>query len=107
MLGHLRQPSRLQITKLKFVIFLEMILDDEEEDTVEPSVALMSEKGFVAETPCYGFEEDEEEENDEEVDDDNEQKIDTVRDNKRKRLTVSNNSKKLKNNIIIEPCVTS
>ena len=30
--------------------------------------------GFVAETPCYGFEEDEEEENDVEVDDDNEPK---------------------------------
>ena len=54
--------------------FLVMSSDDEEGDTVEPSVSLLPEEGFVAETPCYGFEEDEEEENYEEVDDDNEQK---------------------------------
>ena len=54
--------------------FLVMSSDDEEGDTVEPSVPLLSEPGFVAETPCYGFEEDEEEENDVEVDDDNEPK---------------------------------
>ena len=54
--------------------FLETSSDDEEEDTVEPSIPLLSEPGFVAETPCHGFEEDEEEENDVEVDDDNEPK---------------------------------
>ena len=54
--------------------FLVMSSDDEEGDTVEPSVPLLSEKGLVAETPCYGFEEDEEEENDKEVDNDNAQK---------------------------------
>ena len=64
--------------------------DDEKGDTVEPSVSLLPEKGFVAETPCYGFEEDKEEENDKEVDDDNEQKQNnSVRDNKHKRLIVS------------------
>ena len=44
---------------------------EDEGDTVEPSVPLLSEPGFVAETPCYGFEEDEEEENDKDEDDDN------------------------------------
>ena len=73
-----------------------MSSDDEDEETVEPSVPLLSDKGFVAETPCYGFEEDEEEENDEE-DDYNEQKHNNpIRDNKRKRFTVSNKSKKFK-----------
>ena len=67
-----------------------MSSDDEEGDTVEPSVPLLSEKGFFANTPCYGFEEDEEEENDEEVDDDNEQ----TQLNKSKRLTVSNKNNK-------------
>ena len=89
-----------------------MSSDDEEEDTVEPSVPLLSKPGFVAETPCYGFENDKEEENDEEVDeeekndeeenDDNAPKQKTsVRENKRKRLTVSNKSSKSKKNIVI------
>ena len=74
-----------------------MSSDDEEGSIVEASVPLLSEKGFVAETPCYGFkedeeEEDEEEENDQEVDDDNEQ----TQLNKHKRLTVSNKNKKQK-----------
>ena len=33
-----------------------MSTDDEEVETVEPSVSLLTKKGFVAETPCYGFE---------------------------------------------------
>ena len=82
--------------------------DDEDEDTVEPSVPLLSEKGYVAETPWYGFEKNEEEENDKEVDDYNEQKQkNPIRDNKRKRFTVSNKSKKSKKYIIIQPCVMS
>ena len=44
--------------------------DDEELDTVEPSVSLLTKPGFVIETPYYGFEEDEEE-----LDVNNEQKI--------------------------------
>ena len=69
--------------------------DNEEGDTVDPSVPLLSEKGFVAETPSYGFGEDEEEENDKEVDDDNEQNQNNyVRENKRKILTVSNKGNK-------------
>ena len=85
--------------------FLLMSSDDEEEDTVEPSVALLSGKLFVPETPCYGFEEDEEEENNEEVDDDNEQKQkNSVRENKCKRLTVSNNSKKSKTHYLLTMC---
>ena len=68
---------------------------DEEEDTVEPSIPLLSEPGFVAETPCHGFEEDEAEENDKEDDDDNAPKQNkSVKENKRKRLTVSNKGNK-------------
>ena len=74
-----------------------MSSDDEEGDTVEPSVPLLSEPGFVAETPCYGFEEDEEEDNDEVEDDDNTPKQNhSLRENKRKRLTVSNRGNKSK-----------
>jgi len=40
--------------------FLEMSSEDKEKNTVEPSIPLLSEPGFVAETPCYSFEVDEE-----------------------------------------------
>ena len=51
-------------TNLNMSYFLVMSSDDEEGDTVELSESLLPEEGFVAETPCYGFEEDEEKEND-------------------------------------------
>ena len=82
--------------------FLEMSSDDKEWGTVESSVPLLSEPVFVAETPCYSFEVDEEEENDKEEDDDNAPKQNkSVKENKRKRLTVSNKGNKSKKNVSI------
>ena len=94
--GRIQNQNMYRQTNLNMSYFLVTSSDDEEGDTVGPSVPLLSEKRFFAKTSCYGFEEDEEEENDEEVDNDNEQKKDSVRDNKRKRLKISNNSKKYK-----------
>ena len=82
--------------------FLEMSSEDKEKNTVEPSIPLLSEPGFVAETPCYSFEVDEEGKNDEEEDDDNAPKQKkSVRENKCKRLTVSNKGNKSKENVSI------
>ena len=85
-----------------------MSTDDEEGDTVEPLVPLFFEPGFVAETPCYSFEEDEREENDEEVDDDNEKKQkNVIRGNKCKRWTVRDESNKSKTFSFYHTYVTS
>ena len=49
------KQNMCRYTNLNMSYFLEMSSDDEEDNTVEPSVPLLSEKGIVAETPCYGF----------------------------------------------------